>query len=303
MKKSGIIPKILLGLTVLGSLLSAREMITPKDCIDEANHKKHNSGLITVNPFKTPIEMYSPKEINSEKKNALVITTRGYNNYVMGVNYTEGRFEDNINKLKNDFNTYVALVDCPKDFYRAHELAKQKLNGKIDLFYEEGHGSPNGLMLSMNWGFGKENLERKLSGYYNKGARGLINACSTASDDIDENFAQSLANATGIPIEGGIISIGAGTHLTEDYHLQEAWSTKKGFDKERNSGYFESFDGNRYGIHVSDDSTYKVFSCPVDNGFKLPKDFDPKKIFHYDTETPSKKNFKTVYPKDYKVKD
>ena len=256
-----------------------------------------------INERETPIEMYSPENIDMNKENAFVILTRGYGNGIMDYNDKERIFEEDVEKIKDKFNTYVALVDCPSDFFESHKLAEEKLGNKFDFLYISAHGSPTSIMLSEKFGISSSDVSTKYSKeylpqFYNSGAKGIINACLTAYPDFKNNFAQRLSDSIGIPIEAAKVEIQA--YLTDDMHLEECWSKIEGFDPENNCGEFYSKNGRRYGIEKIND-TYEVFSFNLlykgDKGkFELPDDFDPLKVWHFDVNIPTRENFRMVYP-------
>lgn len=265
------------------------------------NNPIHQEAIISQPEEQTPIELHSTQD--TQKPNALIMLTRdhgGLQEHIYGVN-EDGSFDQSVMKIKEKYDTFIALVDHPDDFKEAHKQASEKY-GTLDLLYMDGHAHKTQVQLSPKYRleimdiFGEDYSE-----FYSDSAKGILGQCLTASKDIPFNFAQVLADVINAPVQGATTTVRS--YLNDELNLEEALSEQEGFNPTTKTGNFLSNNGVLYTLKKTPEEI-KVLSRGFTRDFKgskedisweVPKDYSPEAVYHT-SKTPNSNNFRTVYP-------
>ncbi|MCF7799019.1 hypothetical protein K9M74_03880 [Candidatus Woesearchaeota archaeon] len=249
-----------------------------------------------------PMRIYASPDIDPNKEHALVILTRGYgaqqgkDQNIMGYDHDTKEFGYSEELLRDNFNTYIALVDKPSEFMKAHELAQEHFNDSLDFLYVYAHGLSQSLMVDGKKYISADKLfSSELASYYSSQAKGRLNACRTANPDYENNFAQQLANAAQIPVQGAINF--TSLTLSDEYDLQEGLSAQIGFNSATNKGFFNSANKKTYEIKKITDNKYISIHEPN----KLPADFKEDEVYYFDDSNVTQENIRTLYPQQSSI--
>jgi hypothetical protein len=267
------------------------------------------AGIITLNSIIGYAETKPIIQDTNKLKNAIVIIADPSADWNGAFKYVG----EHIEKVRNaGYTVYVDTVSTKEEYFDTFRRGVDSLDGRFDFYLCNAHGVSERIELGIEikvlkddnditivnythrYLTSKDLQKRDLSNYFNLGARGIQYSCSVADTSIKNNFAQSLANSTGIPIEGCVDKIGGvgiGGILSDDLHLIAFLDTIIGFSA-LNGYMIKGFSSEDRGIIGSYTLVKKEGNKILEEGFKYDKEVSSPyfnnselnfKVYHYGT--------------------
>ena len=230
-------------------------------------------------------------------------------------------FDNEINRVTDaGYEVTIKTIFEPSNFDGDLYSAFIKAGGPFDYFLGGAHGGPRGIKLRQK-NLGDRIFRDRSSGIlrvrdikgkdysylFNEGARGVLVSSSVADTSCAYPFAQGLADAFGISLEGYINSPRAGG-LDSELHLAELDSTmvkKRGFSKNvcpyvdeegygKYIGHYMDKEGNERLVFLKDGGQIEDYDQEKQAFANVPSDFK-EDIYCYEFE--KLKTTRTVYPR------